>query len=367
MKSTLKYLNDTAIKLCICLTLSLAFFCLPSCSSVKSVSPGVASNGQIWYNGNHSAFTSIVKFNGEYYVSFREAGSHIFDEDGQARGKIRVLASKDGKDWKSVALIGKEGFDLRDPKLSVTPDGRLMVLIGGSVYVDRKLVARKPQVCLSPDGRHFPDLQQIEFSEGGGLNGQEWPWRVTWHKGTGYTVCYTLTGHNRSFLTLWKTKDGVHYDFICKLGLDENDYPNEATVRFLPDDRMMILIRQDGDRNGASANGLLAVASAPYSEWTYTDIGFKIGGPELLVLGKDRLVIGGRDYVQGGNYTAIWTGPLEGPFEKVASLHEPVSDSSYPGFIVVGKELWCSYYRSYGDKKSDAAIYLAKIPLKTVK
>ena len=367
MKSTLKYLNGTAIKLCICLTLSLAFFCLPSCSSVKSVSPGVASNGQIWYNGNHSAFTSIVKFNSEYYVSFREAGSHVFDEDGQARGKIRVLSSKDGKDWESVALIGKEGFDLRDPKLSVTPDGRLMVLIGGSVYVDKKLVARKPQVCLSPDGRTFPELQQIEFSEGGGLNGQEWPWRVTWHKGTGYTVCYTLTGRNLSFLTLWKTKDGIHYDFMCKLGLDENNYPNEATVRFLPDDRMIILIRQDGDRNGASANGLLAFAAAPYTEWKYTDIGFKIGGPELLVLGKDHLVIGGRDYVEGGNYTAIWTGPLEGPFEKVVSLHEPVSDSSYPGFIVSGKELWCSYYRSYGDKKSDAAIYLAKIPLKALK
>jgi hypothetical protein len=334
---------------------------------LKSVSPGVSSNEQIWYNGNHSAFTSIVKFRDGYYVSFREGGSHVFDEDGKARGKVRILASRDGKDWESVALIGKEGFDLRDPKLSVTPDGRLMIIIGGSVYEGKKLVARKPQVCFSTDGRGFSEPKQVEFSEGGGLNGQEWLWRVTWHKGTGYTVCYTLTGNNHAFLTLWKTEDGIHYDFICKLGLDENNYPNEATVRFLPDDRMVILIRQDGDRNGASANGLIAVAAAPYTEWTYTDTGFKIGGPELLVLGKDRLVIGGRDYVQEGNYTAIWTGPLEGPFKKVISLHEPVSDSSYPGFVVAGKEIWCSYYRSYGDKKTDAAIFLAKIPLNIVR
>ncbi len=350
-----------------CLTLSLALFCLRSCSSVKFVSPGVSSNEQIWYYGNHSAFTSLVKFKGDYYVSFREAGSHVFDDDGKARGKIRILTSRDGKDWESVALIGKEGFDLRDPKLSVTPDNRLMVTIGGSVYEGKKLVARKPQVCLSSDGRIFSDLQQIKFSQGGGLNGQEWPWRVTWHKGTGYTVCYTLTSRSHAFLTLWKTKDGVHYDYMCKLDLDENNFPNEATVRFLPDDRMVILIRQDGDRNGASANGLLAIAASPYTEWKYTDIGFKIGGPELLVLGQDHLVIGGREYDREGNHTAIWAGPLEGPFRKVVNLHEPVSDSSYPGFIMSGKELWCSYYRSFGDKKSDAAIYLAKIPLKYVK
>ena len=344
-----------------------AVICLSSCGGGEKAEVEPISNELIWFNDNHSAFTSMVEFKGWYYVTFREAGSHIFDEDGEARGKIRVLASKDGKDWESVALIGKDGFDLRDPKLSVTPDGRLMVIIGGSVYVDRKLVARKPQVCFSRDGRNFSELQQFEFSEGGGLNGQEWPWRVTWHKGTGYTVCYTVTGPAQAFLTLWKTADGVHYDFVCKMDLSENDYPNEATVRFLPDDRMVVLIRQDGDRNGASAEGLLAVASAPYTDWKYTGIGFKIGGPELLVLGKDHLVIAGREYVDGGNFTAIWKGPLEGPFEKVASLHEPVADSSYPGLIVVGKELWCCYYRSYGKKRTDAAICLAKIPLKAVR
>ncbi len=346
---------------------AIAVTCLSSCGGGEKVPVTPISNEQIWFNDNHSAFTSIVKFKDEYYVTFREAESHIFDRDGEARGKIRILASKDGNDWKSVALIGKEGFDLRDPKLSVTPDDRLMVIIGGSVYVNRELVARKPQVCFSSDGRTFTDLQQFEFSEGGDLNGQEWPWRVTWHKGTGYTVCYTVTGPASAFLTLWKTKDGVHYDFVCKMDLDEKDYPNEATVRFLPDDRMVVLIRQDGDRNGASAEGILAVAPAPYTDWKYTGIGFKIGGPELLVLGKDRLVISGREYAEKGNFTAIWAGPLEGPFEKVIGLHEPVLDSSYPGLIVVGKELWCCYYRSYGEKRNDAAIYLAKIPLKAVR
>lgn len=346
---------------------AIAVICLSSCGGGEKVPVTPISNEQIWFNDNHSAFTSIVKFKDEYYVTFREAESHIFDRDGEARGKIRILASKDGNDWKSVALIGKEGFDLRDPKLSVAPDGSLMLIMGGSIYVDRKLVGMEPQVCFSKDGRNFSPLQPFEFSEGSGLDGKVWPWRVTWYKGTGYTVCYTGTGPSKTVLTLWKTKDGVHYDYVSGLDLDEDDYANEATVRFLPDGRMVILIRQDGNRNGVASHGLLAFAPAPYTDWKYTDIGFKIGGPELLVLGKDRLVLSGREYVQGGCFTAIWAGPLEGPFEKVIGLHEPVLDSSYPGLIVVGKELWCCYYRSYGEKRNDAAIYLAKIPLKAVK
>ena len=87
---------------------------------------------RIWDRG-YSAFPSIVRYKGAMYVSFREGVSHIFDENGIAAGRTRILRSRNGRRWKSVALLSKEGYDLRDPKLSVTPDGRLMVIQGGSV------------------------------------------------------------------------------------------------------------------------------------------------------------------------------------------------------------------------------------------
>jgi hypothetical protein len=37
-------------------------------------------------------------------------------------------------------------------------------------------------------------------------------------------------------------------------------------------------------------------------------------------------------------------------------------DTSYPGFVVVGDELWVSYYSMHNSK--NASIHLAKIPLK---
>ena len=59
---------------------------------------------KIWDNGNHCAFTSLVKFKGKYYCSFREGESHIFDKQGKAEGKVRIIVSKDGKKWTSAAL-----------------------------------------------------------------------------------------------------------------------------------------------------------------------------------------------------------------------------------------------------------------------
>ncbi|MBO6247802.1 MAG: hypothetical protein J6N54_03205, partial [Bacteroidales bacterium] len=52
---------------------------------------------KIWDKGTHAAFTSLVEFKGKYYITFREGYSHIFDQDGNAEGRIRILESKNGK------------------------------------------------------------------------------------------------------------------------------------------------------------------------------------------------------------------------------------------------------------------------------
>jgi len=103
---------------------------------------------KIWDNDTHAAFTSLMKFKGKYYCCFREGYSHIFDAEGKAEGHIRILQSADGKTWNAVADMGMEGIDLRDPQLSETPDGRLMVSMGGSIYRERKLTGTKPIVCF---------------------------------------------------------------------------------------------------------------------------------------------------------------------------------------------------------------------------
>ena len=99
---------------------------------------------RIFDRAGHSAFTDICRFKGRLYVCFREGSGHV----PGLNGTVRIIVSGDGLNWRSAALLDEEGVDLRDPKLSVTPDGRLMVLMGGSVYAGGRLLKMGPRVSF---------------------------------------------------------------------------------------------------------------------------------------------------------------------------------------------------------------------------
>lgn len=341
-------------------SLLLCFLVCGCKSSKKCELPGETSlsmSVRLIWDKDYSAFPSIERFGDAFYVSFREAESHIFDRDGKAAGKTRILRSEDGVKWESVALLEKEGYDLRDPKLSVTADGRLMVIQGGSIYVDRKLVGRIPQVSFSSDGLSFSDPQPV-FLDGTETEGPHWFWRVTWIDGTGYTVDYGEPGGEN--LTLMKTADGLHFETVSDIIL--GGFPNETTVRALPDGRMAILIRREKEDKMA----WWGVSKAPFTEWDLKPLKFQIGGPEFTVLPDGTVLAGGRAYVFGEYKTYLWKGDADGNFGAWGILPSG-GDNSYPGFLTVGDELWAVYYSSHEllreDGKSRAGIYLARMPL----
>ena len=308
---------------------------------------------RIWDQG-YSAFPSIVRYQDAMYVSFREGVSHIFDENGIAAGKTRILRSTDGKRWESVALLSKDGYDLRDPKLSVTADGRLMVIQGGSVYVDKKLVKRIPQVSFSSDGLSFSDPEPVDYPIPGGF---AWFWRMTWHNGTGYTVSYGEPDDGG--LELLKTTDGQHFEKITDIEL--GGFPNETTVRFLPDGRMLLLIRREKEDKKA----YLGISEAPFTNWELRPLPFQIGGPELAVLPDGTLLAGGRAYFEDAHTeTGLWKGSARGDFELWKTLPSG-GDNSYPGFLIEDGKLLVVYYSSHEltrpDGRPRAGIYLARV------
>lgn len=317
----------------------LALVCLTATAQIKSEC--------IWDEG-YSAFPSIERFNGKYFISFREGESHVFDKNGIAAGKVRILSSSDGKKWKPVALLSKEGFDLRDPKLSVTPDGRLMVIIGGSFYRNKVLEKRIPHVSFSSDGVHFSDPEPVIFSDDIPA-GMEWLWRVTWHEGTGYGVIY---GEKFSLV---KSKDGLHFETVATFDID--GMPNETTVRFTRDGRMAMMIRREKE----DKRGWWGISEAPYTDWKFVPMDLQLGGPEFLVRDDDSVIAGTRSYFIGKKpKTILIKGGLDGLFEEVCVLPSG-GDCSYPGFLVVRDKLWVVYYSSH--EKGKAAVYLAKLPL----
>ena len=344
------------------LILAAAVFLAGCVSCKESYSEDVVIKvNRIWESEKHCAFTSLTRFGGRYYVAFREAGGHIFEADGSARGQIRILESRNGRKWKSVACLSKEGYDLRDPSLSVTPDGRLLVSMGGSIYVDRKLVGRDPMYSESMDGRRFSHPEPIEIVSPN-ATGADWLWKVDWNGDTGYGVVYSALedsadpAENKTIVFLVRTADGVHYEDVAKI--DVPGFPNEAAVHFLPDGRMLMLLRQEQ----LDKEGIWGVSEAPYTHWTLTKVGFQLGGPNFIALNDSTIIAGSRSYLIPGSYkTMLLKAGLDGCFEQIAVLPSR-GDTSYPAFLVVDDELWVSYYSSHATPK--AAVYLARIPLK---
>ena len=112
-----------------------------------ATTPNLLSVAKIWDQGAHNAFTDLLRFDDRWWCTFREAEEH-----GPSIGTVRVITSEDGADWQSVAVLEEQEVDLRDPKLSVTPDGRLMLVMGGCVYGSGEHGTRSPRIAFSSDG-----------------------------------------------------------------------------------------------------------------------------------------------------------------------------------------------------------------------
>ncbi len=334
---------QTVFALCVALSFSVpqGSFCAepppkPSASDVELVSVQ-----KIWDRGAHNAFTDLIRFRDRWFCTFREAEGHV-----KGDGRLRVLTSDDGQTWQSAALLAEDGIDLRDPKLSVTPDGRLMIAAGGSVYREGKLVGRQPRVAFSPDGRNWSPPQRV-LGEG------EWLWRVTWHNGRAYGVSYNASAGKDRYaawgLKLVASDDGVNYREIVKL--DVPDRPNETTLRFRDDGEMIALVR----REGGNTFGWIGTSRPPHTDWKWHETQYRLGGPNFLILPNGTLWAASRYYPDGPKTILARFGPTT--YEPVLALPSG-GDCSYAGLVWHDNLLWMSYYSSHEGK---ACIYLARI------
>jgi hypothetical protein len=313
--------------------------------------PGNVRITKIWDAAEHSAFTDLIRFGSSYYCTFREGTGHIPGADGV----VRILKSPDGIKWESVALLEKTGIDLRDPKLSITPDDRIMVIMGGSIYLEGEIMGRTPQVSFSdPSGKQFSSPEKIMIDPEIATWG-DWIWRATWYKGTGYAVDYQTGPHGREGPTAYylvKTDNGKDFTKVIRIKLD--GFPNESTIRFDKDGTMFILIRRELD----DKMGMWARSNAPYTQWEMTKLDLRLGGPNFIFTEDEEIILGTRVY-EPEVYTGLFAGDKNGNLREVLRLPSG-GDTSYPGLLLEGNRLLVSYYSSHEGKSS---IYLAEIPL----
>lgn len=325
-----------------------------------SNTPEIVSVKKIWDAGHHNAFTDLAWWHDRFWCTFREADAHV-----GGNGQIRVLVSADGDTWESAALLAEEGVDLRDPKLCVTPEDKLMLTMGGSIYDGTTLLGRQPRTAFSTDGRTWTAPQKV-------LAPGEWLWRTTWHDGICYGASYNASlrktkeaieaakstgplepGSAEWKLKIFSGKDGVNFDGSVTF-LDVPGHPNETTLRFLHDGRMMAMVR----REGGNQNGWIGVSEKlPYKRWTWHETGMRFGGPNFIELPGGQLWATTRSYLPKAH--TVLAKMDETSITPVLDLPSG-GDTSYAGMVWHDDLLWISYYSSHEGKTS---IYLAKVRL----
>ena len=316
---------------------SACFLAVSSC--LEAGEPRIELVRKIWDDAPHNAFTDLIRFQDRWYCVFREGKGHVSPD-----GAIRVITSKDGQKWTSAARLERKSWDLRDPKITLAPDGRLM-LTGAAARRPPDKNEHRSLVWYSKDAADWG--QPIEMGET-----NYWIWRATWHKGTAYAVGYETTSEKS--IRLYHSKDGKKFEPLVARLLSEG-YPNESSMLFNQDDSALCLVRRDEKPNSA----MLGSAQPPYTTWQWKDLGVALGGPHMLRLPDGRIVAAGRRYDGGVRTSLHWLDPKAGKLTEFLKLPSG-GDTSYPGLVWHDGKLYVSYYSSHEGKTS---IYFAVINL----
>ena len=296
---------------------------------------------RIWDAAPHNAFTDLVRFNNDWFCVFREGKAHVSPD-----GALRIITSPDGRSWTSAALITDAQGDLRDAKITITPDNQLM-LSGAAALQAPAQFKHQSLAWFSKDGKRWSSPVKIGDPD-------MWLWRTTWHRKTAYGIGYDTAGGK--LIRLYKSPDGRTFETLIPDLFHEGE-PNETSMVFQPDDTCLCLLRRDGN----PGSGMLGFAKPPYTEWSWKDLRVKIGGPHMLRLPDGRIVAAVRLYDGGARTSLMWLDPEAGHLTEFLKLPSG-GDTSYAGLVWHDQLLWVSYYSSHEGKTS---IYLAKVKLPT--
>lgn len=295
---------------------------------------------KVWDRAPHCAFTDLLRFDDRWLLTFREGNDHVSPD-----GALRVLSSSDGESWESAALLTSPTADLRDPKLSRHPDGRVVLCAGAALH-DKSKYTHESFVWMSKDGRDWGRPKRV-------AGDNEWLWRLTWHGKAAYGFAY---GCGKDYyVSLYRGDESANFRPLVPRAAIAGE-PNEAGLFFLPDETAVALMRRDGSQHSA----MLGTAKPPYTDWTWKDTGVRVGGPQALRLPSGDIVAAVRLYDGKVRTSLCRLDVAAAKLTEVLALPSG-GDTSYAGLAWHASRLWVSYYSSHEGK---SAIYLAEVKAK---
>lgn len=311
---------------------------------------------RVFHNGEHNAFTDLIRFRDRFYLAFRSC------PDGHPvhpTSSIIVLESDDARTWRPVHRFRVPKRDTRDPHF-LAFNNRLFVYTGTwycgeSTPEDYGYNEHLGYACWSADGRTWSEPAMLEGTYG------HYIWRAASHNGIAY-LCgrrkreFAETPRNiRSDVesVMLESDDGLIWR---KRALFQTTKGNETAFLFEPDGSVLAVARFTLE------NSQLCRSKPPYTEWERSDLHRFIGGP-LLTRWGERYLVGGRKTTGEKPQTALyWL--VDGELHEFGVLPSG-GDTSYPGFVDLspdrGLVSWYSSHEQDDSGKTITAIYLADL------
>ncbi len=321
----------------------------------------VSNVRRVFHNGEHNAFTDLVRFRDKFYLTFRSCpDGHMV----HPTASIIVLASDDAKSWRQVHRFAVKKRDTRDPHFLAFND-RLFVYTGtwysGETTIppaDYDLNKHLGYAVWTADGRQWNGPVMLEGTFG------HYIWRANTFGGKAF-LCgrrkidfeVAPRGEGRNVQSaMLESDDGLIWRTRTLFQPDRGD---ETAFQFEPDGSIVAI----GRRGGSPAQ--LLKSKPPYTTWERTDLGRYVGGP-LLARWGGRYVVGGRKSTgdRGSKTAMYWL--VDGELHEFAELPSGAG-TSYPGFVASDAThavmSWSSSHETDDAGKTITAIYMADLEI----
>lgn len=341
-------------------------FCFLSLAALSRTAPAedtpkveVSNIRCVFHNGEHNAFTDLVRFRDRYYLTFRSCpDGHMV----HPTASILILVSDDLKSWEPVHRFRVKLRDTRDPHFLVFKD-RLFVYTG-TWYSCATTLPRSEYdlnkhlgyAAWSDDGKKWNSPVMLEGTFG------HYIWKASTHDGKAY-----LCGRRKHEFDVRPRGEGPDVESAMLESDDGLVWRTRALFQEVNGDETAFQFDADGSllaigRRG-SAPAQIIRSKFPWTKFDRRELDRYIGGP-LLIRWGDRQVVGGRNSLGGSPKTSLcWlTGDRLHEFAELPSA----GDNSYPGFLALSPtRAAVSWYSSHEkqDGQTITAIYMADLTI----
>jgi len=321
----------------------------------------VANVRRVFHNGQHNAFTDLVRYGDRFYLTFRSCpDGHMV----HPTASIIVLSSTDAKQWEPVHRFSVARRDTRDPHFLVFRD--TLFVYTGTWYCgdtspkseDYDLNKHLGYAAWSRDGARWQGPAMLEGTFG------HYIWRAAAFDGKAY-----LCGRRKKEFAMTPRGEGPMVESAMLESDDGLVWRTRALFQEVDGDETAFQFEADGrivaiGRRGRG-NAQLLTSARPYTQWQRRTLDRYIGGP-LLTRWAGRYVVGGRKTIEGRGPTTSMCWLVNDQLHEFAELPSG-GDNSYPGFVELGPTRamvsWYSSHEKGEGGKAMTAIYLADLEI----